>query len=350
VTHRRRLIRQPGFTLIEMMLALLLSLFLMGGILQVFEHSKKTYRTQEALSRLQENGRFAMEFLTRDLRMAGFMGCSNQAALTNTLKTPGNFFYRFDKAIEGFEASSASAWTPVLPTGNPAAFPTPLAGSDIISLRRVADQSFTVTAHLAATDNLKLDSLASTQNLKSAGFLKADGSNNCTLAAVSDCSSAAIFQVTGITGTTLSHATNGSCTPQNITTDLGKPYVNGQIWPVNTISYYLKKNPGKQPSLYQKIDANNAEELVEGIEKMQILYGVDTNPSPDATPNYYVNAAMVTDWNKVRSVRISLLVISLEDNLTDKPVTYTYNNITTPGDRHLRKVFTSTIALRNQIP
>jgi type IV pilus assembly protein PilW len=322
----------------------------MDGILQVFEYSKKTYRTQEALSRLQENGRFAMEFLTRDIRMAGFIGCSSQTILTNTLKTPSNFFYRFDKAIEGFEASSANTWTPALPTGNPAAIPTPLGGSDIISLRRVADQSFTVTAHPSATGNLTLTSLANAKNLKSAGLLKSDGSNNCAIAAVSDCSSAAIFQVTGITGATLVHATNGSCTPQNLTTDLGKSYVNGQVWPINTISYYLKKNPNKLPSLYQKTDVNNAEELIEGIEKMQILYGVDTNPSPDETPNYYVNAAMVTDWNKVRSVRISLLVISLEDNLTDKPVAYTYNNTTTPGDRHLRKVFTSTIALRNRIP
>ena len=61
--------------LIEIMIALLIGAFLLGGVLQIFVSSKQTYRMQEGLSRLQENGRFAMDFLARDIRMAGFWGC-----------------------------------------------------------------------------------------------------------------------------------------------------------------------------------------------------------------------------------------------------------------------------------
>ena len=66
---------QTGMTLIEIMIALLIGVFLLGGVLQIFVGSKQTNRMQEGLSRLQESGRFAMDFLSRDIRMAGSWGC-----------------------------------------------------------------------------------------------------------------------------------------------------------------------------------------------------------------------------------------------------------------------------------
>jgi type IV pilus assembly protein PilW len=343
---------QQGFTLVEIMVAMLLGLFLLGGGLQVVTHSKTTYRTQEALSRIQENGRFALYFLAQDIRMAGFIGCGNQDALTNTLNTPTAFLYNFGTAIEGFESSSATAWTPSINNlAIPSPLPSALPGSDIITVRRVDDQGFTVTAHAAATSGLTLDATATTANLKSAGFLTSTATNNCAIAVVTDCSSAAVFQVSGVAASVLSHASGGACTLQNATDDLGKTYANGQVYPINTISYYVRKKPGYQPGLYRKKGREDAEELIEGIEKMQILYGVDTDITADGTANYYVTAdkVLVPDWRKVVSVRISLLLVSLDDNLTDKPVSYTYNGVQEPGDRHLRKVFTSTIALRNRL-
>jgi type IV pilus assembly protein PilW len=66
---------QSGMTLIELMIALLIGAFLLAGILQIFISSRQTYRMQEALSRLQENGRFALELIDRDVRMAGYWFC-----------------------------------------------------------------------------------------------------------------------------------------------------------------------------------------------------------------------------------------------------------------------------------
>lgn len=66
---------QSGMTLIEIMIALLISAFLIAGVIQLFLNSKQTYRMQENLSRLQENGRFAVEFIARDVRMAGYRTC-----------------------------------------------------------------------------------------------------------------------------------------------------------------------------------------------------------------------------------------------------------------------------------
>ena len=70
-------------TLIEIMIALLIGAFLLGGVLQIFSGSQQTYRMQENLSRLQENYRFALDFLAHDSRMAGYREC-----LTYTVPTP----------------------------------------------------------------------------------------------------------------------------------------------------------------------------------------------------------------------------------------------------------------------
>jgi len=336
---------QTGITLIEIMIALLIGAFLVGGVLQIFIGSKQTYRMQEGLSRLQENGRFALDFLAKDIRMAGFMGCNSQATFTNTLTTPAAFLYSFGKAITGFESTSASAWTPTIDTEITS---SPLGGSDVITIRRADNQSFTVTAHAASTANLTLDATATTANLTTAGFLNSAGANNCATAVVSDCSAAAVFQVSAIAGSVLSHNAGSGCPADNSTNDLGKTYVNGQVYPINTISFYVKTGSGGQPSLYRRFGSNVTQELVEGVEQMQILYGEDTDPTPDGAPNYYVSANNVVDMTKVVSIRISLLAATVDDNLAAQPLKYTYNGVTTtPTDRKIRRVFNTTITVRN---
>ena len=54
--------RQSGLSLVELMIAITLSLLLIAGVLQIFLSSKQTYSTNNALSRVQESGRFAWIF------------------------------------------------------------------------------------------------------------------------------------------------------------------------------------------------------------------------------------------------------------------------------------------------
>ena len=75
---RRR--HAKGLTLVEMMVAMLIASFLIFGLLQVFTASKASYQTAEGLARVQENARFALDFLQRDIRMAGHFGCVNDQA------------------------------------------------------------------------------------------------------------------------------------------------------------------------------------------------------------------------------------------------------------------------------
>jgi type IV pilus assembly protein PilW len=244
---------QTGMTLIEIMIALLIGAFLLGGVLQIFIGSKQTYRMQQNLSRLQENGRFAMSFLAKDIRMAGYWGCLSPSNpntdIDGTNNNPAGTVDSIDDGTDTITLKGAYVLTPTGTCGTPV----------VTSAAYYTDTSSTITYK-----------------------------------------------------------------------------INNRV---------LQQAHGPLNNLTQVID------LVEGIENMQILYGVDT--SSDGAPNYYVPANNVTNpnWPKVVSIRISLLAATLDDNLTTQPQPYTYNGTTTtPTDRKIRRVFTSTIALRNRLP
>ncbi|MCQ8105218.1 PilW family protein [Methylomonas sp. SURF-2] len=297
--------RQQGMTLIELLIAMLLGAFLLGGVIQIFVNTKQTYRMQESLSRLQENGRFAMEFLTYDIRMAGFLGCmSRVTSVTNTLNNATNYLFNFGIPIQGNNWDTAtSTWLPAAD----GSITSPLNGSDIITIRSVNPNGTMVTSH--------------------------SGINNCDIAIVSDCQAAAVFQITNF----------------NAANNNNKDYKGGELFLAQTTSYYIRSNPGGIPALYRRRIRTDAEELVEGIEQMQILYGIDTDG--DSTADRYLTADNVADWNNVSSVRISLLARTIDNNIASQVLDYTYNGATvTPTDRRIRRVFTSTIALRNRLP
>src|SRR5438105_6682831 len=78
-TNRRNrvamLSRAGGHTIVEVMVALTISLLVMVGVASLFASSRTTYQADEGLAHLQENARFASDVLNREIRMAGLFGC-----------------------------------------------------------------------------------------------------------------------------------------------------------------------------------------------------------------------------------------------------------------------------------
>jgi|GEM_PF-2088179 len=64
--------RASGFTLVELMVAMVVSLFLVGGVVLMYSSTKAAYTDSDQLARLQENIRFASDYMVRDVRNAGF--------------------------------------------------------------------------------------------------------------------------------------------------------------------------------------------------------------------------------------------------------------------------------------
>lgn len=83
-----------GFTLIELMVAMVLGILVAGGIISVFLSTSKSNHVQVQMARLQENGRFAISQITQSLRMANAGYCSNSGgpASLGAAFSPGSVY------------------------------------------------------------------------------------------------------------------------------------------------------------------------------------------------------------------------------------------------------------------
>ena len=332
--------RQRGFSVIELMVAMLIGLILMAGVLQAFTSSRATYTVNERLARLQENERIAADMIQNDIRQAGYRGCAKEVPFNNTLNSDTRLQWEFAAPLQGYEATSATAWSP----GLDAAIDSPLGDSDILAVRVPVrgGQSVVLTSDMsAATDNLQ------TAAITPAPFAAGD------VVMLADCSAATVFQVTGYNAGEISHAAGAAVAnkgPGNASNDLGYVFrTNAAIMPVETVIYYVRDNNDGEPSLWRRAGGAAAEEVVEGIESMQVLYGEDT--SGDRQIDGYVTANNVSDWENVLSVKVGLLLRSSDEfgSATDNQ-TYTVLDTTIGpvADRRQRVVLTMTATLRNR--
>jgi type IV pilus assembly protein PilW len=334
---------QLGLGLIEILIAIAISMFLLAGVLQVFLSGKQAYRLLETNARLQEGGRFSAQFLTGDVRMAGYLGCFHNDFTTaeNRLNTPTDFKWNLSVPIEGYEASGAG-WSPGLPAAISGDVKT---GSDVIVVRGLAE------------DGIRLidpypDSTAGTEKF----YVNAAGANiqSGDIVMATNCNRASIFQVTNETAVgaklKLSHATTGSFTPGNGAAVSNSFTADTELARLVTHVYYVGTGASGEPALIRKeLTANgvlDTQEMAEGVEDLQVLYGEDL--TGDGLANRYVTANQVTDFSQVVSVRISLLVRS-DEKMASQPQPYYFKGATvTPTDLRVRRVFTTTIKLRNR--
>lgn len=380
-----------GFTLIELMVALLIGTILMLGLVQVFAASRAAYQLSEGLGRVQENGRFALDFLQRDIRMAGHFGCVNdQAHARNSPPGLGTTFtdepgLAFGVSIQGYEAddtapgdelvleetpaTGGTAYSPNLPAEIAAATANRVDGSDIIVLRFLAPEGVPVTA-VAGTATTPIFSFdpARWDVLRS-------GVDNPGLFGVADCLNTVVFQAAAVdsgAGT----VTAGAATAINDDPAFSKIFTQGQatLYRAESVVYYVGTSNGR-PSLYRTRFAATpngnlvaqSQELVEGVENLQILYGQDRELDPARAPTGYINRQQTAEavegsvadpneaWRRVGAVQVGLLTVSPEragapqPDAANPPLNALGVDFTPPADGRYRTVYQSTVALRNRL-
>jgi type IV pilus assembly protein PilW len=330
---------QCGNTAVSVLIALAIGLFLTFAMLQVYVGSKRTYRAVEATARIQEGARFASEVLARDIRMAGYLGCSGSARKTvNVLADASSFFYDFGTPIQGYDATTDGTWSPPLEGGLTAV----AEGTDVLVIRGLfgSEHQIADTADVANCSTAALI-LADTADLRASDIVVAGG-----------CEAAAVFQATSINGAAVAHSVTTS-TPGNARGDLGFCFAgNGTLGRLSTRMFFIRQKSSGLHSLYRTdVSGSNAdtEELIEGVEDMQLMYGVDTNG--DGAANTLLPAVDISDWEQVTSVRISLLFASVEDNVATAEQGYYFNGQSARADdKRIRRAFTTTLGLRNRLP
>lgn len=354
--------RAAGFSLVEIMVALLISLFILGGAVSILLQNQKNYRHNDDFGRLQENARFALELITSDLRMAGFIGCArhNVQGMPETVRSKlqgvavGSLL---DPTflIDGYE-QDVGAWEA---QGNVDLAGVILAGTDAITVRRLRNRGVPITASMAKADDVLNVSTAPV----SAG----------QIAAIYNCQGTDIFQAAAVTANTITHVMGGG-SPGNSSNTLSRVYDQNAVYVADpaadpegdtaktfvagfeAVRYYISNNNG-QPTLWREYHDGTGvvqQPLVDGIENMQFQYGEDTDL--DGAPDSYADADMVVNWGQVVSVRVTLLVRTI-DEYGDETDTKKYDiygtpgddsdDFTAPGDHRSRKLVSATVLLRN---
>lgn len=342
-TRRIVLRQQAGLTIIELMIGLALALVLAGAAAAIAVKSKGVFRVNAAVAQLQDNGRYAVDLLSRDIRMAGFRGCAgSRVAPSNRLATPTAFAYDYVNPMAGFKAAGTNIWQPALDAALSALTPAPASGSDVLTLRTTEGGGRGLVSLMTnGTQAIPLDAASP--------FRQAD------ILLVSSCTSSVVVQASGNpVGGALPHAV-GSVTPGNATSDLGTAFgPDANVYRLTTRSYYVAPSviqPGTSSlwmvSMPDYQGAGAPVELAIGVEGLRIMFGEDTDN--DGAANRYVAPVSANPANVV-SVRFDLLLATPRDNVVTKiqPVTFD-GNVITPTDRRLRTVVSSVVSVRNRI-
>lgn len=361
---------QKGMTLVEVMIGLALGIVLTAGIIQVVVASKQTYTTQQAVARVQESGRLALEYLGMDVRQTGYMGCMTGRDLSATnffnLLNSTDYFYDFGSVIEGFDNVTGA------PTklGDFSGIPV-VSGTDMLVVRSPYGSGLTVDYTHASDANIGVHHVASISDTNgcpnNAGGDKGRKSGLCDgdIVMLTNCSHVIVFQATNVqekgNGTDLVvHSMDSDPAPGNKCASWGGagcgdviPSVNpgDEIMKLSMYTYFIGTSARTgRPGFFRRAGNAAPVELLEDVQSMQLTYGLDANN--DRVPDSYVAATGVADWDNVVAVRVQLLVQTPEQGVLPAAQTgLSFNGQTVnTSDRRLRQVFSSTIALRNRAP
>lgn len=333
--------RQRGLSLIELMIALVLGLLLSAGVITIFISAKQDYQVQDAISQVQENGRFSLEFLARDIRMAGFSGCTNEMPTANSIENAPPSVGSFEEGIEGYEGDSGT-----LPS---ARFPGALANTDAIVLH-VADLDSELVVNNHNPNAAKID-VTNEHGFKPGAIMMIVDAN---------CSNRGIFVMSGPTNnndnaenvvhntgqsftygsnsgvTNCTKALKGDFTCDDQSGASSTAYSDGSsVFSITSVGYYIR-DPGQDttltsPTLYRvnfssEFDTAGTDvyqPLVEGVSDLGVLYGVYDDTAE--TLQYKTASAVDTadEWQSVITVRLEVEAESLTQ-VEGAPVTRQY--------------------------
>ena len=338
--------RQCGLTLVELMVATTLSLVLLAGVLVVFAANKTTYRMQNGLGTLQENGRYAMRQIVNDLQLAGFGGCLSpnlepKPRVINLVDgsptyldefAGGQFFAGDDNGGSSYGGAAMSA------------------GTDAIEIRGPLRSSVGyTTGEVNASGNIMVKGDAT----GTGGF----ETNEYLL--ISDCAGADILQATNVQlasgDTAIAHASTG-----NTQANLSRAFAADSVVTAFATHTYFIADTGRDNASGQDItalyrfDGTSAVELVDGVEDLQIEYALDTDGNGRIDAFNDADALTAVEWSEVTAIRISLLMNSVEAaSAVVAPYTYfpTQSTPITPAadDLRLRQEFSSLVSVRNAV-
>jgi len=368
-----------GMSLIELLIAMTLGLILLSGMLAVFTANKRSAELNTAMANIQENARFALSAIGKDIRMAGFQGCldsrrGRMIVKATTAPIPADGFNADGtvkrnanlSAATGSVIQTSGEWVPAI-AGNfvPDDENPPIPGTHALAVQFGNSRQSKLQDEVNSGGPPNLSGPAVTED--DLGLVAGD------LALISNCESVDLFAVTAVAdldgGQSLEHdATlnvNGDFTTRyGIDRNIAQTYVmrfESRIYYVADTG--LENTDGDEiRALYMQSYPYNSEdnppaEIVQGVENLRIAYGLRNND----TLRYVTADDPAFNPNEVESIQIGLIMSSW-DRIAEQDDTNTYviagqsilpsatsaNGLTHPQDGRYRLVFNTTIKVRNR--
>ena len=349
--------KNRGFSLLELLIAAALGIVLIAAVVQLFAGSGRGNAVVAGQARLQESARLAVALLSRSARNAGYVGCGGRDRLLNGLNGSWGEIVEFDvsRPVAGFDGDG-TGWTPdldALPTTGGAALafagnridPDELRrGSDVVVFRRLEAPGRPLAGALVTA----VDPVGDPLVVVDAEFaFEADD-----FVVIGNCRQSALFRigrvdVGGHVAMLTRPAASGSFgnrADQLLSAD-EQPY-GGATGPegaavarVITEIYFVALGAGVNNrrqavwSLWRKTGAERAVELVQGVDDLQVLIGVDLTPDDGVdAPNRYLPPGQA-GGNPVRAIHFVVTASSVD--------------AVTADGRVLQRSFPWTVALRN---
>lgn len=350
-----------GFTLVEMMIAVTLSLILMAGVFKVMNSSKQTYALQSELATLQENARFVMDDISYNIRMAGYYGFSTANPSEGDVP-PGINLAAFqcpnNKCDDNFPDSDSLTLTAFgqdgklelrqydkdIPEGSPNGIAIP---DNFDGLSESDAKNILIGVKKVNLGQLGIIGSGKNFYLKEGSPLPqqiVDGKTNYLV--ISNFARARFYEIGAI------DATNYKITLGNIYGTVSDESSAGFAWPVevfdssrirtthyevvkintagtsdtfqcrvNSAPCYLLFKCANAPCTANEKNRNRPEYalLLEGVENIQVRYGIDTDG--DETVNTFVSNPTTVATARVVSVRINLLMRTVSRRFDMKETT-----------------------------
>lgn len=370
-----------GFTLVELMIALVLGSLVILAVTQIYLSSAQTNRLQNEHAIMNTKSMFILEYFEKSIREAGFASCSpdflignwvNGGSLTNQLLA--------GSGIRGYEhAGTTQGNTFVLP-GSRSFITTPptpvpgdsLAGSDVLIIQNRNTQQVTIAGppNSGGSGNSGGSSAVCAAGVIQAGnniqiVERIQVPQNTLVFFEKACRGGDFFAKTNQAGQGQSQGNNPTTftkggnlnlnsNPAGFCTD----YAAGDLVNLSVIeqrAFYVATGSNNEPALFvSTFDAAgaaiSAEEVLTGVESMQLTYGI-ANGGSSRSATTYVNASQIADWSQVVSIRVSLLLRS-NDNVLPQASSRSWQvndtTVKSPNDRRARMVVTATTAIRSK--
>jgi type IV pilus assembly protein PilW len=332
--------RQAGLSLLELMIAIAIGLFLLVGLVSVFATSNRNYLELSRSQQQIENGRFATTLLSDDVGLAGYYGqYPISVAVPGAMPDPceaanmANLRAAMGMPVQGYNNPAHPLAAPI---SGCIADANHVEGTDILVVRR-ADSKVTALASLTAADVYMQSNAA--DNDPANPVMATGTAANFTLLdrlAVNPAPARKYHvHVYFIAPCSIPNGGGSTCTGAN--DDGGNP--------VQTLKR-LELSVDPADNTLKMVTVS----LVEGIENFQVDYGVDTDGDGVLDGAYTQAPATVVDWTNVVAIRLNVLARNIEPSNAADPKVYDMGllgNEYAPGGNYKRHVYNAAVRLVN---